>query len=218
MACKASTSYEEEEEVNMDMGQGFIGTSQELNVDRGTLPSTLACSCACSWRTATAQGAGGVHSCLPAAGHTHTSFSLSLFSLSLSLYISLSVSLSLCLYIETEKERDRERERRVCISRKSAASSSSDGWQPRTSARTCKSARQRSSIDIQFLRSANKSLSHVHLLLLLLLSALSWPGASDPAPYSCHPYPLYRLPILPTHARARAHTHTHTRLRRPRVH
>ena len=29
--------------------------------------------------------------------------------------------------------------------------------------------------------------THVHLLLLLLLSALSWPGASDPAPYSCHP-------------------------------
>jgi hypothetical protein len=128
------------------------------------------------------------------------------FYLSLSLSLSLSISLSVSL--EREKERDRERERRVCISRKSAASSSSDGWQPRTSARTCKSARQRSSIDIQFLRSANKSLSHVHvhLLLLLLLSALSWPGASDPAPYSCHPYPLYRLPILPTHARA--HTHT----------
>ena len=99
--------------------------------------------------------------------------------------------------------------RGVCISRKSAASSSSDGWQPRTSARTCKSARQRSSIDIQFLRSANKSLSHVHVHLLLFL-LLSWPGASDPAPYSCHPYPLYRLPILPTHARARTHTHTHT--------
>jgi len=141
-------------------------------------------------------------------------------SLSLSLSLSIYLSLSLCLSLEREKERDRERERRVCISRKSAASSSSDGWQPRTSARTCKSARQRSSIDIQFLRSANKSLSHVHvhLLLLLLLSALSWPGASDPAPYSCHPYPLYRLPILPTHARARAHTHTHTRPRRPRVH
>ena len=149
------------------------------------------------------------------------SFYLSLsLSLSLSISLSLSLSLSLCLSLETEKERDRERGRRVCISRKSAASSSSDGWQPRTSPRTCKSARQRSSIDIQFLRSANKSLSHVHvhLLLLLLLSALSWPGASDPAPYSCHPYPLYRLPILPTHARARAHTHTHTRLRRPRVH
>ena len=140
--------------------------------------------------------------------------------LTISFYLSLSLSLSLCLSPERERERDRERERRVCISRKSAASSSSDGWQPRTSPRTCKSARQRSSIDIQFLRSANKSLSHVHvhLLLLLLLSALSWPGASDPAPYSCHPYPLYRLPILPTHARARAHTHTHTRPRRPRVH
>ena len=103
-----------------------------------------------------------------------------------------------CTYPPPHMTWKRERERRVCISRKSAASSSSDGWQPRTSARTCKSARQRSSIDIQFLRSANKSLSHVHvhLLLLLLLSALSWPGASDPAPYSCHPYPLYRLPIL----------------------
>ena len=54
----------------------------------------------------------------------------------------------------------------------------------------------------------NISLSHVHIHLLLLLSALSWPGASDPAPYSCHPSPLYRLPILPTHARARTHTHT----------
>ena len=44
----------------MDMGQGFIGTTQELNVDRGTLPSTLACSWACSWLPATTQGAGGV--------------------------------------------------------------------------------------------------------------------------------------------------------------
>ena len=87
----------------MDMGQGFIGTTQELNVDRGTLPSTLACSWACSWLTATAQGAGGVHSCLPAAGHTHTSVSLSLLSLSLSLSLCLSVSLS-------NRERERERE------------------------------------------------------------------------------------------------------------
>ena len=120
------------------------------------------------------------------------------FYLSLSLSLSIYLSISLCVFLERENERDRERERRVCISRKSAASSSSDGWQPRTSPRTCKSARQRSSIDIQFLHSANKSLSHVHvhLLLLLLLSALSWPGTSDPAPYSCHPYPLYRLPIL----------------------
>ena len=87
----------------------------------------------------------------------------------------------------------------MCISRKSAASSSSDGWQPRTSARTCKSARQRSSIDIQFLRSANKSLSHVHvhLLLLLLLSAFSWPGSSDPAPYSCHPHPPTPVTLSP---------------------
>ena len=85
----------------------------------------------------------------------------------------------------------------MCISRKSAASSSSDGWQPRTSPRTCKSARQRSSIDIQFLRSANKSLSHVHvhLLLLLLVFAFSWPEASDPAPYSCHPHP--HTPVTP---------------------
>ena len=51
---------------------------------------------------------------------------------------------------------------------------------------------------------------HINLLLLLLHSAFSWPGASDPAPYSCHtylpspvtpvklllsPYPLYR-PLL----------------------
>jgi hypothetical protein len=33
MACEK----EEKEEVNMDMGQGFIDTKQELNVDRGTL-------------------------------------------------------------------------------------------------------------------------------------------------------------------------------------
>jgi hypothetical protein len=132
--------------------------------------------------------------------------------LPISFYLSLSLSISLSVSLEREKERDRERERRVCISRKSAASSSSDGWQQRTSPRTCKSARQRSSIDIQFLRSANKSLSHVHVhLLLLLLSALSWPGESDAAPYSCHPYPMYRLPILPTHARAHTHTHTHGR-------
>ncbi len=51
-------------------------------------------------------------------------------------------------------------------------------------------------IGIQFLRSANKSLSHVHVhLLLLLLFAFSWPGASDPAPYSCHPYP--HTPVTP---------------------
>jgi hypothetical protein len=58
---------------------------------------------------------------------------------------------------------------------------------------------QASSIDIQFLRSANKSLSHVHihLLLLLLLSAFSWPGASDPAPYSSHPYPPTPVTLSP---------------------
>ena len=63
----------------MDMGQGFIGTTQELNVDRGTLPSTLACSWACSWLPATGQGEGGVHT------HKSLSLALSLFSLSLSL-------------------------------------------------------------------------------------------------------------------------------------
>jgi hypothetical protein len=52
------------------------------------------------------------------------------------------------------------------------------------------------SIDIRFLRSANKSLSqaHVHLLLLLLISAFSCPGESVPAPYSCHPYSLLLSP------------------------
>jgi len=61
-----------------------------------------------------------------------------------------------------------------------------------TSSPTCKSAQQPSSIDIQVLLGVNVSLSHVHIsiLLLLFLSAFSWPGASDPAPYSCHPYPL----------------------------
>ena len=149
-------------------------------------------------------------------------FPLSIYlslSLSSSIYLSLSLSLSIYLSLCLSLSLSLERETCVYLSQE-CPSSSSDGWQPRTSARTCKSARQRSSIDIQFLRSANKSLSHVHvhLLLLLLLSALSWPGASDPAPYSCHPYPLYRLPILPTHARAHTHTGTHTRPRRPRVH
>ena len=32
----------------MKIGQGFIHTKQELNVDRGTLPCSLACSWACS--------------------------------------------------------------------------------------------------------------------------------------------------------------------------
>ena len=62
---------EEEEEMNMDMGQGFIGTTQELNVDRGTLPSTLACSCACSWLPAIGGRGGGT-----LARDTHTSLSL----------------------------------------------------------------------------------------------------------------------------------------------
>jgi hypothetical protein len=35
--------------VNIEIGQGFIYTKQELNVDGGTLPCTLACSRACSW-------------------------------------------------------------------------------------------------------------------------------------------------------------------------
>ena len=77
----------------MDMGQGFIGTTQELNVDRGTLPSTLACSCACSWLPAIGGRGGGT-----LARDTHTS-------------LSLSVSLSLSLWRETERERERERER-----------------------------------------------------------------------------------------------------------
>ena len=54
----------------MDMGQGFIGTTQELNVDRGTLPSTLACSCACSWLPAIGGRGGGT-----LARDTHTSLS-----------------------------------------------------------------------------------------------------------------------------------------------
>ena len=41
------------------------------------------------------------------------------------------------------------------------------------------------------------SLSNVHfnLILLLLHFAFSWPGASDPAPYSCHTYPP--TPVTP---------------------
>jgi hypothetical protein len=30
--------------TNMEMGQGFIATTQELNVDRGTLPAGVASS------------------------------------------------------------------------------------------------------------------------------------------------------------------------------
>jgi hypothetical protein len=39
-----SGEKKEEEEVNMDMGQGFIATTQELNVDRGTLPAGVVSS------------------------------------------------------------------------------------------------------------------------------------------------------------------------------
>ncbi len=45
---RESGEKEKEEEVNMDKGQGFIDAKQELNVDSGTLPCTLACSWACS--------------------------------------------------------------------------------------------------------------------------------------------------------------------------
>jgi hypothetical protein len=34
----ATVQRRQEEEVDMDMGQGFIDATQELNVDRGTLP------------------------------------------------------------------------------------------------------------------------------------------------------------------------------------
>jgi hypothetical protein len=33
--------------------------------------------------------------------------------------------------------------------------------------------------------------------LRLLLSAFSWPGTSDPAPYSCHPYPRVPVTLFP---------------------
>jgi hypothetical protein len=95
----------------------------------------------------------------------------------------------------------------VCVSsrrqaRVHASCSLCGGCQPRTSPRTCKSARQRSSAsstNIQLvLLGVNISLSHVHihlLLLLLLVFAFSWPEASDPAPYSCHPHP--HTPVTP---------------------
>ncbi len=130
------------------------------------------------------------------------------------LSLSLSLSLSLCVRErnrQTEREREREREeregeRRVCVSRRRQARvhtscSLCGGCQPRTSPRTCKSARQRSSAsstNIQLvLLGVNISLSHVHihLLLLLLVFAFSWPGASDPAPYSSHPHP--HTPVTP---------------------
>jgi len=48
-------------------------------------------------------------------------------------------------------------------------------------------ARQRFSIDMKFLLGFN--IPHVQINILLLLSAFSSPGASDLAPYSCHPIP-----------------------------
>ena len=47
---------------------------------------------------------------------------------------------------------------------------------------------------------------HINLRILLLLSAFSWPGASDSAHYFCHPiplllqspYPMYRSCIMRT--------------------
>ena len=92
----------------------------------------------------------------------------------------------------------------MCVSRRRqarvhASCSLCGGCQPRTSPRTCKSARQRSSAsstNIQLvLLGVNISLSHVHIHLLLLVFAFSWPGASDPAPYSCHPHP--HTPVTP---------------------
>jgi hypothetical protein len=56
----------------MDMGQGFIVTTQELNVDRGTLPSTLACSWACSWLPSEEEEAAllrEIHTPLVTRGH-----------------------------------------------------------------------------------------------------------------------------------------------------
>jgi hypothetical protein len=49
-----------EEGFIIDMVQRCIDTEQELNVDKGALPCTLACSWACSWLPATGQGGGGV--------------------------------------------------------------------------------------------------------------------------------------------------------------
>jgi hypothetical protein len=74
----------------MDMGQGFIGTTKELNVDRGTLPSTLAWSCACSWLPAIGGRGGGT-----LARDTDPSHSL---------------SVSLCLSLERDREREIERD------------------------------------------------------------------------------------------------------------
>jgi hypothetical protein len=83
------------------------------------------------------------------------------------------------------------------------------GCPPRTSPRTCKSARQRcsaSSTNIQLvLFGVIISLSHVHihLLFLLLVFAFSRPGVSDPASYSCHPHPhTHVTPILCTRIHA----------------
>ena len=43
----------------------------------------------------------------------------------------------------------------------------------------------------------NLLLLHLLSALLLLLPAFSWPGASDPAPYFCQPYPLLLFPLSP---------------------
>ena len=117
----------------------------------------------------------------------------------------------------TEREREREREkregeRRVCVSRRRqarvhASCSLCGGCPPRTSPRTCKSARQRcsaSSTNIQLvLLGVNISLSHPCpysppppppcLRFLVARSIRSSPLLlSPPSPYSCHPYPLYQ--------------------------
>ena len=82
-----------EEEVNMDMGQGFIGSAQELNVDRGMLPSTLACLFVASSHRRKRRRR---RSC-----EIHTR---------LSLFLSLSFSLERKRERKIERESERERE------------------------------------------------------------------------------------------------------------
>jgi hypothetical protein len=95
-------------------------------------------------------------------------------------------------------------------------------WQPRTSPRTCPRAQQsrllyRHSILpwCQYILVPTASHVHLNFRLLLLLSAFSWPGASDSAHSLCHPIsllllpiPLYRPPYTPysCHAIPRAYT------------
>ena len=85
------------------------------------------------------------------------------------------------------------------------ASSLSGGGQPRTSPRTCKSARQRSSIDSQCELGVNKFLSHIHITSSSFLLAIP---TRQPKPVILYRTPTvqYILPRRSEAASARSYT------------